>query len=743
MSDDFAYGVTRKSSSRSVNAVRGAVLLALALCQARAIAADSDDAASATPADSNGSALQEIVVTAQRRAQNVQDVPITVSAVTGDLALAHGITEVTDLPMLAPGLSITREVGNDVIYMRGVGNNNSTAGQEQNIAIYIDGIYYPSMSADPGSFTNLERIEVLKGPQGTLFGRNTTGGLIQFVTKDPGQEFHANADVGYGNFGTYDSSGYLSGGITSNLAADVSVAYHDQSQGWGRNLYDGSDVNRARSTDVRSKWVFTPLDGTKFTLYGSHTSAWTDQGLAEQILSTTPLPPSLGGVVKPDSLYNINQNVAEFNRIGQTALSLRFDQELGAIKFASISAYQNLNRQTRIDLDVTPVPELAAGFPSLTSSFSQEFQVASNTTGRLNWVGGLMYFYMNGREKPLAILAGPTELPVASYFTGQKTDSLAAYGQATIPILSATNLTVGGRYTRDTQELYGHSSVFTGTGYLDIPVDPSTNSRHFGDFTYKVVLDRHFTDDIMAFASVSTGFKSGVYNVTFSAPDETPVKPEKLTDFEVGMKSELFDHRVRLNMDAFYYDYKDLQLQTFITTTIVTLNAASAKIYGVEAEFETNITSQLHLHAGASGLRSRYEDFNDVPTYDSSSGIGVPILGRSGSGNQLLRTPSFQANAALDYDVPLPVGSLVANATYFHTSGFYFEPDNRLSQSAYNLVNGQLMWKSSEQRYNVRLWAKNIFNQQYYNQKISGAGSADAGAPGAPRTYGVSVGVTF
>jgi iron complex outermembrane receptor protein len=247
----------------------------------------------------------------------------------------------------------------------------------------------------------------------------------------------------------------------------------------------------------------------------------------------------------------------------------------------------------------------------------------------------------------------------------------------------------------------------------------------------------------MGYASVSTGFKSGVYNITFSTPNEGPVKPEKLTDFEVGMKSELFDHRVRLNMDAFYYDYKDLQLQTFITTNIVTLNAASAKVYGVEAEFETNLTSQLHLHAGASGLRSKYEDFANVPAYDSASGIGVPILGRSGSGNQLLRTPSFQANAALDYEVPLPVGSLVANATYFHTSGFYFEPDNRLSQSAYNLVNGQLMWKSSEERYNVRLWAKNIFNQQYYAQKISGSGSADAGAPGAPRTYGLSVGVTF
>jgi iron complex outermembrane receptor protein len=742
MSDHFAEGTTPSSNSRGVNTVRGAVLLALAFCQAHAFAAEGDDASGGLAADGGSGALSEVVVTAQRRAQNMQDVPIAVSAVTGELALAHGITEVSDLPVLAPGLSVTHEVGNALIYMRGVGNNNSTAGQEQNIAIYIDGVYYPSMSADPGSFTNLQRIEVLKGPQGTLFGRNTTGGLIQYVTKDPTQELHANANVGYGNFGTYDANAYVAGGITSNLAADLSVGYHDQSQGWGRNLATGAESSRLRSTDVRTKWVLTPLDGTRITLYGSHTSTWTDEGVNEQILSATPVP-ALGGVKKPDSLYDINQNVNSYYTVGQTAINLRIDQEAGPVKLASISSYQNTNRNSLLDLDVTPIPELAATFPNLTSSFSQEFQVASNTSGRLNWVGGLMYFYMNGREKPLSILAGPTELPVVSYFTGQKTDSISAYGQATIPLLSATDLTLGARYTRDTQELYGYQQALTPSGPIQIPVDPSTNSRHFGDFTYKVSLDQHLTDDIMAFASVSTGFKAGVYNITFSAPNESPVKPEKLTDFEAGLKSEFLDHRLRVNLDAFYYNYKDLQLQTYITTTIVTLNAASARIYGVEGEVEAILTDHLHLHAGASALDSQYRDFNNVPSYDSSSGIGVPTLGLSGSGNRLLRTPAFQGNASLDYDIPLPVGALVANATYFHTSGYYFEPDNRLSQSAYNLVNGQLMWKSPDEHFNVRLWTKNLFNQQYYNQKISGSGSPDAGSPGAPRTYGLSLGVTF
>src|SRR5262249_28401113 len=150
MSDHFIGGVSSSFGSGGVNSVRGAVVLALALCQAEAFAAVSDDASSASAADTNSGALTEIVVTAQRRAQNMQDVPIAVSAITGELALAHGITEVSDLPVLAPGLSLTHIVGNSLIYMRGVGNNNSTAGQEQNIAIYIDGVYYPSMSADPG-----------------------------------------------------------------------------------------------------------------------------------------------------------------------------------------------------------------------------------------------------------------------------------------------------------------------------------------------------------------------------------------------------------------------------------------------------------------------------------------------------------------------------------------------------------------------------------------------------------------
>jgi len=720
--------------------VRAAALVILCVNGASAFGQSTTTAATS---DSNSGALAEIIVTAQRKEQNLQDIPITVSAVSGELALARGITELTDLPVLAPGLNVTSVVGNTTIYLRGVGNNNATAGQEQNVAIYIDGIYYPSMATDPGSFTNLERIEVLKGPQGTLFGRNTTGGLIQFVTRDPTQEFSGNASVGYGNYGTTDASMYVSGGIISNVAADLSLAYHDQSDGWGHNLYTNSDANRLRSWDAHSKWVITPVDGTKITFKVGYDNVWTDQGVYEQVLS--PNDPLLAGfpLSQYGNIYNTYQNNDTFYDVGQTTTSLRLDQDLGAMKLMSISAYAATNRHSSLDLDVTPVPALAAFFPGLTTSFSQEFQLSSNTDHGLSWVGGVMFFYMNGRETPLAILAGPTELPVASYNTGQKTNSVAGYGQLTVPITSTTDFTVGGRYTHDKQELYGVLTAFTGTGFANEGVDPSTNVTTFGDFTYKASLDHHFTDQVMGYVSVSSGFKSGVYNITFATPEEAPVKPEKLTDYEIGLKSEFLDHRVRVNLDGFYYDYKDLQLQTYVVTTIITLNAAAAKVYGLEAQFDSNITDQLKFGGGISELHSEYTSFPNVPSYDVSSGLGVPILGLSGDGNQLMRTPDLTLNANLDYHVPVSFGQLGTNITFFHTSGFYFEPDNRLSQSAYNLVNGQLYWKSVGERFDVRLWTKNLFNQQYYVQKISGSGSPDAGAPGAPRTFGLSLGVKF
>jgi iron complex outermembrane receptor protein len=720
----------------SANNLRAAVLLAATISAVPAMA----ETAAGTDATA-GSALDEVVVTAQRRSQNLQDVPVTVSAVTGDVALARGITEVSDLPVLAPGLTITREVGNDVIYMRGVGNNNSTAGQEQNIAIYVDGVYYPSMSSDPGSFTNLERIEVLKGPQGTLFGRNTTGGLVQFVTKDPTQEFHGNASVGYGNFGTTDASMYVTGGLTTNLAADLMVAYHNQAIGWGTNLFTGQDIDRARNLDFRSKWVYTPFDGTKVTFTGGHTELWTDQGVFQQILTSEPLP-ALGGNVYPGNHWNANQNVSAYYTVGQSNYALRIDQDLGLFKIAAISAYQSSNRKLLLDLDVTPAPALAARDPNLTTSFSQELQLSSNP-GKLNWVVGAMYFYMNGRQPPLAILAGPTELAVAEYYTGQKTDSLAGYGQVTLPLGDTTDLTVGGRYTEDRQELYGALHAFNGAGYTIIGANPDTNTANFGNFTWKVALDHHFTENFMGYASISTGFKSGVYNITFANPSEAPVKPEKLTDYEVGFKSELFDRRLRLNMDAFYYNYKDLQLQTYIQAAIVTLNAAAARVYGAEADFAVKLTPGLELTGGVSELHSEYRDFNNVPSYDSSSGLGVPILGLSGSGNQLLRTPDLTGNLSLDYKRPVSFGTLGVNTTLYHTSTFFFEPDNRLHQPTYNLVNGQMSWTSLSDRYTVRLWSKNMFNRQYSVQKISGANAPDVGSPGAPRTYGVSVGVKF
>lgn len=690
-------------------------------------------------ADSSSLALEEVVVTAQRRSENLQDVPVTVSALSGDDIAARGIESMADLGVVSPGLNVTNVVGNAILYLRGVGSNNSTAGNEQNVALYVDGVYYPSASAEPGSFKNIERIEVLKGPQGTLFGRNSTGGLIHVITKDPTQEFSGSASVGYGNYGTSTASTYLTGGITSVIAADISASYSHQDQGWGRNVTTGIEAYKGESLDLRSKWLFTPTDTTRLTLIAARTRLDTDIGASRQDLSLTPLPPSRNSQTRPADLYTTQTNVTPTYSVRQTTGSLKWEQELGALHLQTISAYQDTQRESILDLDNTAVAATEASFPNKTKSFSQEALLSPSDPGQLVWVVGAMYYWADGYEDPLAILAGPTRAPAALYNTGQKTNSLAGFGQATLALGSADHVTLGGRYTTDRQHLYG---TLTTPAVTLTPTAP-TNSATFNDFTYKVAYDHRFTDDVMAYVSVSTGFKSGVYNITFGSPAQTPVNPEKLTAYEIGMKSELAQRRVRLNVAAFYYDYKDLQLQSFTGTAIVTLNAAKAQIYGVEADLLAELTEHLRLQLGATALHSEYKDFPNLPSYDVSTGLGVPIAGLRGDGLKLQRTPNTTGTLNLTYEVPVSFGKLAASGTVYYTSKYFYEPDNRLEESAYALFNSELSWTSPNDRYKVSAWGKNLSAEKYYLTKTSGSGSPDTGAPAAPRTYGLGLNVKF
>lgn len=714
---------------------------ALMFCICQTYSSADAQIATEQPTEAPGAGLEEITVTAQRKSENLQSVPIAVSAATSAKLAEMGVETLSELGKIAPGLSLSTQTGATTIYMRGVGNNNNSAGQEQNIAIYVDGVYYPSMTADLGSFANIDRIEVLKGPQGTLFGRNTTGGLIQVVTRDPTQQFRADASLGYASYRTVSSHDYLSGGILPNLAADLAFNIVHQGQGWGRNVNTGTEANLSRSWDLRSKWVYTPSDWTKVTFSFAQSNAISDAGLQFNAYRTTPASPAYGGAVRR-GFYDTEVDAPTSSTVKQISPNLKIELELAPFKFTSLSAYQRTDRHTLLDLDFTPAPRVSADYPAIDSSFSQEFQLASKPDAPFSWIGGAQYFTETSKENPLNVLVGGN-ISAAAYDYKQKSTSYSAFGQATFPIVSKLNLTLGGRVTYDKKELKDSTLTvldFTSFKYFAIP---GYGDKHWTNFSYKASFDYHFTDEIMGYAGISTGFKSGLYNSLFNPGLNQPVKPERLRDYEIGLKSELFGRRARLNVSSFYYDYRDVQYQSFVGNASVLNNAPAAKVYGGELELNVVITSSLSVNAGISALHTEFtKHFLAITNPPGPDGAGV-TGGVDAYGKALQRSPSFTSDLSVDYTIPTSIGNVTANATYYHSAGFFWETDNRLRQEAYNLVNASLLWASLDKTYDVRLWGKNIFGAKYATFGVSGGGSVESFTPAPPATYGVTVGVHF
>jgi iron complex outermembrane recepter protein len=698
--------------------------------------------------DSSGTALQEIVVTAQRRAENLQDVPIAVTALSGEQMQAQGIRQAIGLNMAVPGLTISQYSQGAVIFLRGVGNSNPDPGQEQNVAIYVDGVYYSSIVSDMFSFNDLASVEVLKGPQGTLFGRNTTGGVIQATTKDPEQDFSGKVSVGYESFDTTKTNGYITGGLAPNLAGALSVNYVNQGDGWGEDLVTGQKVNLTRDLDAHGKLLWEPSSDTKVTLMVAFSSIFSDLGLSRNLVPGEPtLPPSYLTTGFKGTIYDDQSNGLNGNWINQKIAALHVEQDLGFSKFVSITSAQYVADYSHNDVDGTPAFIEQGNFlPQRDTTYTEELQLQSEPTSTIRWIVGTMYFNDRAGENPLEVdLAGDSPFILSNTTTGTK--SYAAFAQATAPIATDTNLTLGGRYTDDHKDIEG-SYFYQPAGTL-----PVEGSKSWGDFTYKASLDHHFTKNVMVYAGISTGFKSGVYNlispVSTNGPTLgktlAPVSPEKLTDYEGGVKMELFDHKLRLNFDGFYYNYKDLQQTQFEGTTSVITNAAAAKVYGLENEIEAVLTNQLSLKGGIAWMHSEYTNFKNAPSNPlGPDGIGAAVPGGvDATGNQLIEAPELTADIGLDYKKAFPYGTLGASAIYAYNSGYFFEVDNRLHQPDYSLVNGELSWLFPDNRVQLRLYATNLTNRLYYSKLDSAAGAPDQGTPGAPRIIGGAVEVKF
>ena len=752
--------------------------LGLILFTASAAFGGRAEAQATSDSNSDNMAVEEIIVTAQRRAENMQDVPIPINVLSSNTLAAAGVASTTTLQTTVPGLNMHTQNGGAQPHLRGVGTNSANPGIESSVATYVDGVYYSSLYGSTFNLNNIDRIEVLKGPQGTLFGRNATGGLIHVITKDPTDAFHINASIGYGNYDTVTGSLYVTGGLTDDLAADLAAYVSHQGDGYGTNSVTGSDVYRTQDYMVRSKWLWKPGDRSEITLSLDYDHVISSGfSLGRPVDNFRPqLDP--GNVFTSDNPWDLSAALDPRVRINQGGASLRVQHDFDFAQFVSISAYREVDNHTIFNPDNSRFMNQKGIYDQKDKQFSQELQLLSPKGSALNWVLGAYYIGSSSRYDPLHVFGtslGGT--PYVDYFAGQRVRAFAAFAQASYEIAPKTNLTLGIRYTTEKHYEKGHN-VFAFP--FPVPAIPGTLSpgcpvpgpcvtnvvdthETWNKPTWRVSLDHHFTDDIMGYISYDRGFKSGAFNVVALTSNQGPIDPETLDAYQAGIKSQLLNDRVRINLSGFYYDYKNIQVTVYTLTSALIQNGPRARMWGGDLDAEFRIARGLSLSAGMEVMHSEFVDYpnalffypNPVTVVPPGSNPNSCVLASvnpnaggncrvtaSAKGKQIPVTPEFTGYASLNYSTPVSFGTLDFNFSVYHNGGWFAGSDNSYRQKAYTLLNAQIGWQSADERFRVTLWGKNLTKKAYANYLSVGTAFANQSlAP--PRTYGVRLSYAY
>jgi iron complex outermembrane receptor protein len=754
-------------TSFRMRALSGAAIIGLMVLAATPALAQ--DAA----ADTGG--LEEIVVTAQHREERLQDVPIAIAAVSANTLKENGVDTSRDLPQIVPSVQFTRSGASGLFFVRGVGTTNAAVGEEGANAVYVDGVYLADLAQTINNFNNIERIEVLKGPQGTLFGRNATGGLIHIITREPGDEWKLDGQLGYGNYETINARAYVGGPITDQIGVDLALTKTHQNEGWGRNVV----LNRKNKIQdfggARSKIVIKPTDTIKFVLAGDYSEGSDNLALGYQIDPGTVGSGGQVGGVAPNGQKlgwwdaTLNDYPLTEQRIWGVSGTLEAD--LGFAKLTSVTAYRKTRNHSDFDVDGGPLPLIRIAFVSGGKSFQQEVRLASNTTDPLSWQLGVFYLHTEAQNDSQFLGAAFAAIGRGQHIVAKlKSNSYAAFAEATYAITPTTHLTGGVRYTEDKRNFDGGQANISAAGVDGAFAKNAVTNLSYNKVTWRVALRQDITDDVNVYASVNRGFKAGSYSL--QSPLNVPYLPQTITAYEAGIKTELFDRKLRLNLSGYHYDIKDYQVRSAATANpgaSVTLNAATVKVDGADLDFEAAPTDALRIFGGATVLNSRYGKFggagapfqapivypNPATCPANLRGTTAPgVLGagpRTGgyttcfgdvSGLRTMNAPKFTASLGASYKVPVgETGQVRLSALYSYNSGYVFEPDNVARQPSYSLVNASIEYRPVEQL-GIELWGRNLGNEKYAVQKIT-SGTGVTQSVGAPRTYGVNLNFTF
>jgi iron complex outermembrane recepter protein len=737
--------------------------------------------------------IEEIIVTAERRETRLQDTPLAVTVFDDSVVERVRIQSMDELVPRITGFSISANARSRINPGLRAGSSSLTApGSDQAVALFVDDVYYGSSSDFDVGLFDMERLEVLRGPQGTLFGRNSTGGAISIVTKDPSAEAEANVEASLGNYDFVQARGFVTGALNAGktLLGSLAFATRDRS-GTSRNRTRGGDVDDVDRTSIRGKLKWLISDNTRLLLVGDYNNV-NETGEALKFIG--PSSASVPFETNSDPRVTFKSSNGSFDSDSWGA-SAKFEHDfVDTGTLVSISAYRDL------DTSGSPQDEIDVGRfifdyaePQDLKQFSQEVRFASEMEGRLNFVAGAFFLYQDASRdihwdwqndpgtfagvlqavyfcpeqdpeniffvNPACLASQPElwEPGQGRWFQRSKVYSYAEFLQVSYEITPEVTLTVGGRYTIDDKTVEGYvdgdlsfavnqiaNPGFMGTaGGYSVPKKTESWDR----FTPRVTIDWKPAEDLMLYATYSEGYRAGAFQIE-NDPTVPPLEPEYVKNYEAGVKSRFLDDKVQLNVAAFDAEYTNLQFQyTDETGTSLVSNAGQAKVKGAEVELTVNPVPGLSLGANYS--------------YQEGDVTGIPVQLGLPNGIDPAQMPPDSLNLTAVYELALTSGGRVTlSADYQYKSEYQLElnPDPVFRSKVPGLVNGNISYQTPGEKWRFTIWGKNLTDEEiviYANDFLFFAYSVDdlISVPGAaearivryaaPRTYGVTARMSF
>ncbi|WP_292223682.1 TonB-dependent receptor [Brevundimonas sp.] len=705
-----------------------------------AVAQDGEAAAQRTSANPSAATVDDIVVTARRRDEQLKDVPVAVSAISGERLEQTGATDITALQQQTPNATVQIARGSNstlISFIRGVGQQDPLWGFEPGVGLYIDDVYVARPQGAVLDIFDIQRIEVLRGPQGTLYGRNTIGGAIKYVTKRLGQDpsLTARAEVGSYNEHNFLLSGSVPVGDTFAVGAAIASYQHD---GYGKNLNTGQDQYDKDVTAYRASAEWTPNDSLFFRLAWDRVEDNSSPRHGHREVTSTD-----GLWHPPAGKYDTYAGIEGEQKVVTDGVSLTGEYRVNDwLTLKSISAYRSGDTKTVIDFDQTPAATLDVPAIYSDNQFTQELQ-ALFTGDRWSGVAGL--FYLDGTSSgAFDTIAGNLGLSIAASGSVD-TKSFSAFADFSYNVTDRLHVSLGGRYTQDKKDASVLRLFYLGatrspfTGGVDRPIFATrTNykaSDTFEKFTPRASISYDFSDEITGYASVGQGFKSGGWDMRGDAAlvpqTVNGYKPETVTTYELGLKGSAFERRLNFASAVFYSDYKDQQITTQQVATApavgiasVVDNAGASTIYGFELEGSAFLTNDISANFSLGYLKNEFDKFITLVT-----GSPVDISDTRKPQN----SPEWSAYYGMTWRGDILGGEIRVTPSLSYRSSYHLfdAPDPILDQKGYVLADASVVWIAPSKRWEVGLFGRNLTDVRYkvggysfpgatYNNSISG-----------------------